>query len=103
MAMVEVLKAPENDRFQVITEHDEDRIVFAPTCFGIERSPMSSPYGSLWPMGRTLEQTRGLCKQVVDELNERLNLRHEDVFTSLTGPGRDDWSFGNGDASLVKS
>jgi hypothetical protein len=53
--------------------------------------------------GRTLEQTRGFCKQVVDELNERLNLRHENVFTHLTGTGRDDWSFGNGDASLVKS
>jgi 4-oxalocrotonate tautomerase len=53
--------------------------------------------------GRTLEQKRGFYKQVVDELNQRLRLRREDVFISLVGTGRDDWSFGNGDSSLVKS
>jgi 4-oxalocrotonate tautomerase len=53
--------------------------------------------------GRTLEQKRGFYKQVVDELNQRLKLRREDVFICLVGTGRDDWSFGNGEASLVKS
>jgi hypothetical protein len=35
--MVENLKAPENDRFQVINEHDADNFVYDPTFFGIER------------------------------------------------------------------
>jgi 4-oxalocrotonate tautomerase len=37
-AMVEVLKAPENDRFQVIAAHEADDFVFDRTFFGIERS-----------------------------------------------------------------
>ncbi len=37
-AMVDILKAPENDRFQVIAEHDAEDFVFDPTFFGIERS-----------------------------------------------------------------
>lgn len=52
---------------------------------------------------RTLEQKRGFYKQVVDELNQRLRLRREDVFIGLIGTGREGWSFGNGDSSLVKS
>src|SRR5712671_3442333 len=41
-AMVDILKAPENDRFQVIAEHDADDFVFDPTFFGVERSSDSA-------------------------------------------------------------
>jgi len=101
-AMVEVLKAPENDRFQVIAEHDAEDFVYDPTFFGIERSADIVFVQLTLAEGRTLEQKRGFYKQVADQLNRRLNLRHEDVFISLVGTGRDDWSFGNGEASLVK-
>ena len=102
-AMVEILKAPENDRFQVIAEHDADDFIFDRSFFGIERSDDVVFVQLTLAEGRTLEQKRGFYKQVVDELNRRLNLRREDVFISLVGTGRDDWSFGNGEASLVKS
>jgi phenylpyruvate tautomerase PptA (4-oxalocrotonate tautomerase family) len=102
-AMVEILKAPENDRFQIITEHDEANFIFDPSFFGIERSPDLVFVQMALVEGRTVEQKRGFYKQVVDELHVKLGLRREDVFISLIGTGRDDWSFGNGDASLVKS
>jgi 4-oxalocrotonate tautomerase len=101
-AMVEILKAPENDRFQVINEHDADNFVYDPTFFGIERSADVAFVQLTLAEGRTLEQKRGFYKQVVDELNQRLNLRREHVFISLVATGREDWSFGNGDSSLVK-
>ena len=53
--------------------------------------------------GRTLDQKRGFYKQVADELHAKLGLRREDIFISLIGTGRDDWSFGNGEASLARS
>jgi phenylpyruvate tautomerase PptA (4-oxalocrotonate tautomerase family) len=102
-AMVEILKAPENDRFQVINEHDTDNFVYDPTFFGIERSADLVFVQLTLAEGRTLEQKRGFYKRVVDELNQRLQLRREDVFISLVGTGREDWSFGNGDSLLVKS
>src|ERR1700682_2119503 len=101
-AMVEILKAPENDRFQVINEHDADNFVYDPTFFGIERSADLVFVQLTLVEGRTLEQKRAFYKQVVDELNQRLKLRREDVFISLVGTGREDWSFGNGEPSLVK-
>ena len=52
--------------------------------------------------GRTADQKRDFYRQVADELKSKLGLRPEDVFVSLVGTGRDDWSFGRGEASLVK-
>ncbi|NPD70039.1 tautomerase family protein (plasmid) [Lichenicola cladoniae] len=100
-AMVEVLKAPENDRFQVITEYDEANFVFDPSFFGIERSSDLVFVQMALAEGRTLEQKRGFYKQLADEMHAKLGLRREDIFVSLIGTGRDDWSFGNGEASLM--
>jgi len=102
-AMVEILKAPENDRFQVITEYDTDNFIFDPSFFDIERSADLVFVQMALAEGRTLEQKRGFYKHVADELNAKLGLRREDIFISLIGTAKDDWSFGNGEASLVKS
>jgi hypothetical protein len=101
--MVEILKAPENDRFQIIAEHEADDFVYDPNFFGIDRSTDVVFIQLTLAEGRTVEQKRDFYRQVVDELHERLQLRREDVFISLVGTGRDDWSFGNGEPSLVKS
>ena len=102
-AMVEILKAPNDDRFQVITEHDEVNFVYDPQFFGVSRSKDLIFIQLTLAEGRTVEQKRGFYKAVVDALHERLGVRREDIFFSLIGTGRDDWSFGNGEASLVKS
>jgi phenylpyruvate tautomerase PptA (4-oxalocrotonate tautomerase family) len=102
-AMVEILKAPENDRFQVVTEHDSNDFIYDPSFFGIERSPDLVFVQLTLAEGRTLEQKRGFYAQVSDDLHARLKLRREDIFITLIGTGRDDWSFGNGESSLAKS
>lgn len=101
-AMVEILKAPKDDRFQVITEHDEVDLVYDPHFLGINRSKDIIFIQLTLAEGRTVEQKRGFYKRVVDDLHERLGVRREDVLFTLVGTGRDDWSFGNGEASLVK-
>lgn len=100
-AMVDILKAPENDRFQVISQHAAADFIFDPNFFGIERSPDCIFIQLTLASGRTTEQKRGFYKKVVDDLHARLGLRREDVFISLVPVARDDWSFGNGEASLV--
>ena len=102
-AMVEILKAPKDDRFQVIAEHDAPNFIYDPNFFGIRRSNDVIFVQLTLAEGRTLEQKRGFYKRLVDDLHARLGVRREDVFVSLVGTGREDWSFGNGEASLVKS
>jgi 4-oxalocrotonate tautomerase len=102
-AMVDILKAPDGDRFQVISEHTASNFIFDPSFFGIERSPDCIFIQLTLKDGRTLDQKRGFYKQVADDLHAQLGLRREDVFISLVPVAAEDWSFGNGEASLVKS
>ena len=101
-AMVEVLKAPENDRFQVIAQHAAADFVFDPHFFGIERSPNCIFIQLTLAAGRTVEQKRGFYKKVVDDLHARLGVRREDVFINLVPVALEDWSFGNGEVSRLK-
>ena len=101
-AMVEVLKAPENDRFQVIAQHAATDFVFDPHFFGIERSPNCIFIQLTLAAGRTVDQKRGFYKKVVDDLHTRLGVRRADVFISLVPVALEDWSFGNGEVSRLK-
>lgn len=101
-AMIDVLKAPAGDRFQILTEHDAGNPVFDPDFLGIHRTAGCIFIQLTLVAGRSLEQKRGFYKQVADTLHERLGVRREDVVINLVPVSAEDWSFGNGEASLVK-
>ena len=102
-AMVDLLKAPKDDRFQIITEHDEDNFIFDPHFFGIERSK-ACLFIQLLSARRAAPSSRSgaSTKKSPEDLNSRIGVRPEDVFISLVSTAADEWSFGNGVASLVK-
>jgi 4-oxalocrotonate tautomerase len=51
--------------------------------------------------GRTIEQKKGFYRAVADGLHQRLGLRREDVLINLIEVGKENWSFGNGEAQYV--
>lgn len=101
-AMCSVLKAPAGDRFQVIAEHAPENFACDPDFLGIHRTAGCIFIQLTLVGGRSLDQKRGFYKQVVDQLHERLGVRREDVVIGLVPVEREDWSFGNGGASLVQ-
>jgi len=101
-AMVDILKAPADDRFQVITEHPAEDFIFDPHFFGIDRSADCVFIQLTLNAGLTVEQKRGFYARVADELHARLRMRREDIFINLVPVAAEDWSFGNGEAALVK-
>jgi len=101
-AVVEVLKAPIDDRFQVITEHPAGDFIFDPSYLGIQRSKDCVFIQVTLNSGRTVEQKRAFYKAISDGLYERLRLRREDVFISLVEVSKENWSFGNGEAQYAK-
>ena len=101
-ALVEVLKAPKDDRFQVITEHPTQGFIFDPSFLGIERSKDCVFIQLTLNVGRTVDQKRGFYKAIADGLHERLSLRREDVFICLVEVSKENWSFGNGEAQYAK-
>ncbi len=100
-AMIQTLKVPANDRFQVITEHSPEGLVIDRTYLGIERGPDCLVIQVTLNEGRTTEVKKAFYRAVADGLNARVGLRKEDVFLSLVEVKKENWSFGNGEAQYA--
>ena len=100
-AMISALKAPKDDRFQVITEHPAGGLVIDPTYLGIQRTENAIIIQVTMNEGRTLDMKRTFYKAVADGLHERLGLRREDVVINLVEVKKENWSFGNGEAQYA--
>jgi 4-oxalocrotonate tautomerase len=101
-ALLEAMKAPKDDRFQVITEHPAQDFIFDPNFLDIQRSKDCVFIQVTLNAGRTVDQKRAFYKAIADWLNERLSLRRQDVFISLVEVSKENWSFGNGEAQYAK-
>ena len=100
-AMVEAIKIPEQDKFQVITEHDEAGLIFDPSYRGISRTNDVVLIQITMSAGRTLEVRKALFTRIVQLLRESPGLRPEDVFVNLVETAKENWSFGNGVAQYA--
>ena len=100
-AVVSALKAPKDDRFQIITEHPKGGIVIDPTYLGIQRTEHALIIQVTMNEGRTVDMKRAFYKAVVDGLHERLGQRREDVIINLVEVKKENWSFGNGEAQYA--
>ena len=100
-AMIATLNAPENDRFQVISQHTRETLLIDPTYLGIERSADALIIQLTLNEGRTVEVKKDFYKTVADGLHERVGLRREDVFINLVEVKKENWSFGNGIAQYA--
>jgi phenylpyruvate tautomerase PptA (4-oxalocrotonate tautomerase family) len=100
-AMVEAIAVPPLDRFQVITEHLADGLVYDPSYLGIARTDDVVFIQITLNAGRSVEQKKALYARIADLLAESPGLRREDVLVSLVEVARENWSFGNGVAQYA--
>ena len=101
-AMIEILEVPEGDRFQVISEHSAQNLVFDPDYLGIHRSKDCVFIQLTLLGGRSVDQKSAFYKAIADGLREHLQMRREDVFINLVEVSKENWSFGNGEAQYAK-
>jgi 4-oxalocrotonate tautomerase len=100
-AMVTAINVPAADRFQVITEHAADGLVYDPEYLGIRRSPGLVIVQIMLNAGRTVEQKKALYARIADNLGRAPGVRREDVFVNLVEVPKENWSFGNGEAQYA--
>ena len=100
-AMVEAIKVPEQDKFQIITEQDESGLIYDPSYLGISRTDGVILIQITLNAGRTVEAKKALYARIVQLLREVPGVRPEDVFVSLVEVPKENWSFGNGIAQYA--
>jgi 4-oxalocrotonate tautomerase len=100
-AMRETFDVPQDDRFMILTEHDEDAFWFARSYLGIERSDDLIIIQITANNTRSTEQKKALYKRVAERLAAAPGVRREDVFVSLVEVAKENWSFGSGEAQYA--
>ena len=97
-AMTDIAKVPANDKFQIVTRHAADEIIYPEEGYlGVSYSPDLIIIQVTWVAGRSTEVKKAFYKRIADEIHEKAGLRREDIFISLVDSAREDWSFGKGE------
>jgi 4-oxalocrotonate tautomerase len=100
-AMRETFNVPEDDRFMVVTQHDADGFLYGAHYLGIDRSDDLVIIQLTVSNPRTLEQKKALFARIAERLAENPGIRPQDVFINLVEVGRENWSFGRGEAQYA--
>jgi 4-oxalocrotonate tautomerase len=100
-ALVEVANVPQLDRFQILSEHAPEDLIYDPSYLGVRRSD------DIVMIQITLNQRPqhiklAIYKSIADRLVRNPGMRPEDVLISLLSVAPEDWSFGEGKAQYVK-
>jgi phenylpyruvate tautomerase PptA (4-oxalocrotonate tautomerase family) len=95
--IVDVLKAPDGDRFIVIGEHSPDNLIYDPHFLGWNRSPDFMLIQVTSTVGNNKESKLAFFRYIADELKSKLSVRPDDVMINMVFVDRSDWSFGNGE------
>ncbi len=97
-AMVNVANVPAHDKFQVVTRHAEDELIYPEEGYlGVTYTPSIVLIQITWNSGRSIEVKKAFYKTVADGISARTGMRKQDVWINLVDVAREDWSFGNGE------
>jgi phenylpyruvate tautomerase PptA (4-oxalocrotonate tautomerase family) len=99
-ALVDTIGVPELDRFQILSEHEPGDLVYDPGYLGIARTNDIVIIQLTIRAGRALTQKRALFRRIADNL-AALGVRREDAWINLVEVAKENWSFGNGEASYA--
>jgi len=100
-ALVEAFDVPPDDRFQVIHQHAPEELIFDRHYLG---GPRSDDYVLICITAgrqRTTSTKQAFYRRLVQLLAEAPGLRPQDVMVVINTTGIDDWSFGDGIATML--
>lgn len=100
-AMVDTIKVPADDKFQILTEHGKGQVVYDANYLGVSRTDGIVVIQITLNAGRTVEMKKALYARTAQLLQDKAGVRAEDVVISLTEVTKENWSFGNGAASYA--
>jgi 4-oxalocrotonate tautomerase len=100
-ALVAQANVPQDDRFQVIQELDDDALIAHPSYGGVNRSKDLIIIEVTFNAGRTVEIKKNLYADIVRRLQETADVRPDDVLVSLVEVTKENWSFGGGRATYA--
>jgi len=100
-ALVAAANVPADDRFQIIQQLEDDRLIAHPTYGGVNRSRDLIMVEITLNSGRTVEIKKKLYAEIVSRMGRVADVRPDDVLISLVEVSKENWSFGGGRATYA--
>ncbi|HYA97091.1 MAG TPA: tautomerase family protein [Methylomirabilota bacterium] len=100
-ALVDSLAIPPDDRFQVVSEHAPENLMYDPQYLGIARSDKVVLVQITLSAGRKPAQKRALFRRIAELLARSPGVRPQDVVVNLVEVAWENWSFGNGESQYT--
>ncbi|OJK02310.1 hypothetical protein ASPACDRAFT_115068 [Aspergillus aculeatus ATCC 16872] len=97
--MLKHFAAPERDRYQIITQHEEYELICEDTNLGYKRG-RGIVIIQIIQQGRNREQKQAAFKALYEKLAE-CGVSGEDLIISAVENTPEDWSFGMGEAQFL--
>ena len=92
-AMINVANVPANDKFQIITRHADDELVYpAEGYLGVTYTPGIVFIQVTWNAGRTIEVKKAFYKAIAEGISQKTEIRIQDVFISLMDEAKDNFA-----------
>jgi len=101
-ALVETMGVPADDRFQVISEHTREGLIYDQTYLGIARTDAVIFIQITLSVGRKPAQKRALYARITEVLTREPGVRAQDVVINLVEVAWENWSFGDGEAQYTQ-
>ena len=99
-AMVEAFEVPVRDRYQVLQEHEPQRLIMEDTGLGFERTN-NRILIHVTTRPRSREMKERFYALLVDQLGKRCGVSPEDIMVSCVENSDADWTFGFGRAQFL--
>ncbi|SFI11318.1 tautomerase family protein [Halpernia frigidisoli] len=93
-------ETPDRDRYQLVTQHKQNEMVFLDTGLGFERSK-NLVVIQVFTSPRDVKMKQKFYKLMSEKLNQKCGLDGKDLFISIMTNNKEDWSFGHGDAQYI--
>lgn len=93
-------RVPKGDRYQIVTKHTDDEIIFEDTGLGFTRTKKLVSI-QIFSRKRAKEDKLAFYRDVANELQEKLKIGKQDLMFSFFENGDEDWSFADGKAQFV--
>ncbi|MFD7205774.1 tautomerase family protein [Streptomyces sp. NPDC059893] len=101
-SLIDVLKIPERDRFQIVTQHDADEIIALDAGLGFERTTAGTVIVHIFTQrGRSTEDKKLVYRTLAKQLAEA-GVDGKDLFVSYFENDPEDWSFADGRAQYIE-
>jgi phenylpyruvate tautomerase PptA (4-oxalocrotonate tautomerase family) len=98
--VLETLKVPKHDRYQVVHEHKRSRMVMEDTGLGFSRSDEMIML-QLTSRPRNREMKQAFYRLLVERLSSSCGIPREDVVVNFVTNADEDWSFCAGRAQFL--